>query len=220
MLLDLVVLLHELDDLVQFEDHLLRELVLVLGEKVLQIRDPLVEVDGLLDVRLPLLDLLAVVAGQVQDLVVGVVDLDAVLVLELCELVTEAVIQADYFLEVNHFNFVLLTLLRGQCQRVDFELFKVVVGVLVFVFDENAVVGLQFEESKNLLALEAALREEAALDAWDDFDFRLLEVFDVLLGLVEGRTGVFLDVVDHVVVVEVDNVLFFDLLQVRLLLLC
>ena len=64
-LLDGRVLLDELNDLAELERDLLRELVLVSSQEGLEILKPFVELHGLLDVLHPLLELVAIIAGQI-----------------------------------------------------------------------------------------------------------------------------------------------------------
>ena len=68
---------------------------------------------------------------------------------------------------------------------------------------QDPEISLKFEEPLQLLFIEIALTEEKTLHCWQDLNSRFLEVLNVLLGLVQSRPEVLLDVNEQVAAVVV-----------------
>ena len=163
----------------------------------------------LLDVLHPLLQLVAVVARQVQYHVVFIVQLQAVLILLLGEFVPEAVIQTDNLIEEDNLHLSLVSWLFGHGKDVDVLWLDVVEGLLILIFCEYAKVRLQAEESHELFFVEAALGEEVTLNHGQNFHLRFLEIVNVLLGLVQGAAGVLFDVRQYIILIIVQFFLLY-----------
>ena len=164
--LDRAVLLNELNDFVQLVTDVFSEVILIGLQEGLQGLEPIVELHCLLYVLLPLLDLVTVVARQIEDLVVVIIQLDAVLALLFGELISETLAQAQDFLQVNQFNLMLFSRLLGQSQHVNALSLELGVCCFAFELDQQTALNLQLEVPQKLLLVEVPLSIQASKDCW------------------------------------------------------